>query len=770
MKKFISLTAILGFLVFFAAVSFAETEQKPEESKQTEVKASPEAKIVKGAPSLEKLPGSLEAVADKLEYSREDHKITGIGNVVVTYKNTKLTADKVEVYSDTKKAYAEGHVKIYHGEAILTGDKAYYDFQTNKGSLPGGRAIYPPWYAYGDQIEQVSADEIKVYNGWVSTCDYTRPHWAVQAQRATIYPGDKIIAQNVTLRVLGAPIAWLPFLTVPLDSDDSPIDVEPGYSKDFGFYVLTSAAVSLNKNIKVTGHVDWYQNRGVGGGVDVKYRFEHLGRGVSNTYIIQDNKKPNVNEANPFDNRSESWRYRASWKHLAPIDPQTYAFLQVNKFSDEYFMQEYFEDEYDREIHPRTSFSLTHDTDLYGFYVDVWKRLNSFYDEIEKLPEVRFHMNRQEVRSTNLYYESDSSMTNFNRLYARSPVSESVKRFDTAHELSYPLRWNQINFVPYGNVHETFYSRQVDSGNPRMRTILGSGIESNTRFFKTWDKEGDILGIKWNKIRHIVEPSVVYDGIRECTVSHQDIFEMDAIDRLDDIDIVVFGIENRLQTKRLEKGKWTRVDIVSVNTYLAYEFHSEEYGGNRFTRTNAEVILRPYDWLQFKFDTEYNIVRQQFENANLDIVVGSDRVTMLLSWRFLKRVEVGDVRYLITEGVVPDSGNKLLTFDVSYKINKLWTIGGYIRTEFYNQIIQEWELRATRDLHDWLLHFGFNCRDSDINKTNLTAFFELTLKAFPGINLKAGHRASFSSPRIGREISGSSITPITSRVGSGGLV
>lgn len=770
MKKFISPSLILVALLVFSAGSFAETESKPEEPKKAEEKASSAEKIIEGVQSPEKLPASLEAVADKLEYTREEHKISAVGNVVVTYKNTKLTADKVEVYTDTKKAYAEGHIKICHGEAILAGDKAYYDFQNNKGSIPGGRVIYPPWYAYGEQIEQISADEIKVYNGWVSTCDYARPHWAIQAQRSTIYPGDKIIAQNVTLRVLGTPIAWLPFLTVPLDNDDSPIQVEPGYSKDFGLYVLTSAAVSLNKNIKVTGHIDWYQDRGVGGGVDVKYRFEHLGRGIANTYVIQDSKKPNISEVNPFDNRSEAWRYRASWKHLAPIDPQTYAFMQFNKFSDKYFMQEYFEDEYNREIHPRTSFNLTHDEDLYGFYVDVWKRMNKFYDEIERLPEVRFHMNRQEVRTTNFYYESDSSVSNFNRLYANSSASESVKRFDTAHELSYPWRWNQISFSPYGNVRETFYSRQLDSGNPRARTILGAGIEADTRFYKTWDKEGEILGVKWNKIRHIVEPSIVYDGIRECTVSHDELFQMDSIDKLDDIDIVVFGVENRLQTKRLENGKWTRVDIVSVNTYLAYEFHSQEYGGNRFTRTNTEVILRPYNWLQFKFDTEYNIVRQQFENANFDIVVDSKKLTILLSWRFLKRVQEGEYRDLVTEGVVPSSGNKLLTFDISYKLNKLWTIGGYIRTEFYDSKIEEWELRATRDLHDWLLHFGFNYRDSDINKSNLTAFFELTLKAFPAVNLKAGHRASFSSPRIGREISGSSLTPITSRVGADRLV
>jgi hypothetical protein len=95
--------------------------------------------------------------------------------------------------------------------------------------------------------------------------------------------------------------------------------------------------------------------------------------------------------------------------------------------------------------------------------------------------------------------------------------------------------------------------------------------------------------------------------------------------------------------------------------------------------------------------------------------------------------------------------------DMTVKLNERWKLGGYMRTEFHGGNVEEWELRAIRDLHDFLLTMGINVRNSDFRGdkgSNKEAFVEFTMKAFPGISLGVGSRSNIVRPRIGRYYNG----------------
>ena len=111
----------------------------------------------------------------------------------------------------------------------------------------------------------------------------------------------------------------------------------------------------------------------------------------------------------------------------------------------------------------------------------------------------------------------------------------------------------------------------------------------------------------------------------------------------------------------------------------------------------------------------------------------------------------------------PSDGQVVLDGEDVYRLNDRWNVGGYLRWETVTNLLQEGEVRATRDLHDWLLDFGFNVRKSSQTAvkggTNKEFFAQLRLKALPVIDLHTGHRASFSQPRIGKQVSGSNEAP-----------
>ena len=104
-----------------------------------------------------------------------------------------------------------------------------------------------------------------------------------------------------------------------------------------------------------------------------------------------------------------------------------------------------------------------------------------------------------------------------------------------------------------------------------------------------------------------------------------------------------------------------------------------------------------------------------------------------------------------------------LTLDAIYNLNERWDLGAYVRWQINDHTFEEWQISAQRDLHDWMLDFGFNVRNSDRTdaeqQLNKELFVQLRLKALPMINLKTGHRANFSDSRIGRTVTGSNEAP-----------
>jgi len=288
------------------------------------------------------------------------------------------------------------------------------------------------------------------------------------------------------------------------------------------------------------------------------------------------------------------------------------------------------------------------------------------------------------------------------------------------------------------NYRGDYYSKKSSGKEDVIRQVIGGGLDMNTKFYRIFDVNTNALNLNISQLRHIFEPSIQYEYVRYRNELPSGFFKMDSIDSIDDLDLIKFGIENRLQTKRMMGKKEKTVNIVSYNTFLTYDYKSNIRTGSTFVTWDNEIIFRPYSWLQTKFDLIYDVPNDEFRSADLDVMMRKKgKWHLCLQNQFLKE------------------GSKLLTLDGMYKLNERWGIGGYMRVEFEeDNVTEEWEVRASRDLHCWLLDFGYNERNSEIDSSNRELFFELTLKAFPQYPMKSGNRSTFSRARIGETVSG----------------
>jgi len=702
----------------------------------------------RAAVDREPAPGTVEAVADQLEYSKKDNKIIAKGNVVISYQNVKLTADYAEVETEAKKAYARGHVLLLRGERLSAkGEEAYYDFGNDRGQFPDGQSVEWPWFAQGKVVEQLSKDKLKLEDASVTTCDRANPHYQIRAKHVTVHTGDKIVARNITLHVLGRKVFWWPYLVIPLQEiPESPFQVQPGYSSEDGAYVLVSKGFSIVKQLWGKWHADWRSKRGFGGGLDFDYHFDKLKTdGLIRTYLTQDKESPDPSAVNPYSDRRDRERGRITWKHRTDFNPDTHVILRFQKVADEFFLQDFFEREFRSDVEPTSFVNFTHNSDRYGFYAFNQKRIDNFETMTERLPEIRFDWKNARFLSDRFYYESNSSIANLNQKLSRSSLDEHTFRFDSFHEWTLPLKWRGLSLTPSANFRETIYSRDRFDTEPTARTAFGGAVDLRTQFYRMFDASSDFLGIEINQLRHVFEPSVRYDSILHSSVSSEELVEFDSVDAIDDANKITFGLENRIQTKRMVAGRMQRVDLVSLNTFLSYDFHpDEEHSRSGFAIWTGEFVFRPYEWLQFEIRYEYDMNRDKFREFNQDLLARKGRFHVLLGHRVVGRRDFIGAR-----------GNNQFVFDTGWWINDLWQIGGHIRWDAENHELEEWQISATRDLHDFLLDLGYNVRNSEIDNSNKELFFLFRLKAFPEYSLKSGNRASFAEPRIGTTVAGS---------------
>lgn len=755
--NFFTILVLSSFLSSAAFAADASPSPKPKTK-------SPD--IASINPLIAKQP-KIEVVADNVEYDRKADKIVATGNVTLRDRDsdTTITCDYAEVKTDSKLVYAKGHVVIFRkGKAVSHGTEIHYDFENQTGSFPEGRIITIPWIITGESMKQASKKVDVVENGTITTCDLEKPHYELRAKTVKIIQGDKMIAKNIWIYVLDRPIFWWPFFVFPLHNQGNlPFSVSVGYNSRHGYYIETSAGFGITENIWGKWHLDYRSLRGPGGGMDINYNFNDkfgaqklLGQGFVKGYVTQDKRAPSViDDSNSYSGFDDRTRGRLTWVHRTDIDEHTNVILRYNRIADEFFLQDFFENESRSEIEPQSFVTFTKNSENFGFLGYVEKQANDFESLVQRLPQVQFDWKTQPFFNDHLFYENQTSYVNLNKERGRlnDDFNEHATRYDTFHEWTLPLKWNELKFTPFLDLRGTYYDRQRLDPSDVFRTILASGVDLRTQFYKTMDVNFNKAGIEINQLRHIFEPVVQYKT-QTSSVSDEKLANFDSIDRLDDANVLTFGMENRLQTKRMVNGSLQRVDVVSLNTYLSYEMHPDghplgsqlyppfEDGRTKsgFTIGSQEIVLRPYNWLQSETRFDYDLGRVNMRVFNQDIVLKKGRLKVVFGYRRVRDFQDFD-------------GNEQYVFDTSYILNPLWTLGGYVR--WYGGSMQEWQVIATRDLHDFILDLGYNVRNSDIQQNNKELFFNFRMKQFPELALRSGHRSSFSEARIGQTVAGS---------------
>ncbi|TGL57557.1 LPS-assembly protein LptD [Leptospira ognonensis] len=134
------------------------------------------------------------------------------GKVRLKIKGGELLADSVSIDSQRQEVYAEGGVEYKDGQAKITGERFLYDIKLNQGVVYNSKLSYYPSFFIGQKLKRLDEKRYLMEMGYFTACNAELPHDSFQAKKIIIYDDKSVIAYNLTFKVGGTPLFWLPVL------------------------------------------------------------------------------------------------------------------------------------------------------------------------------------------------------------------------------------------------------------------------------------------------------------------------------------------------------------------------------------------------------------------------------------------------------------------------------------------------------------------------------------------------------------------------------
>jgi LPS-assembly protein len=271
--------------------------------------------------------------ADKV-YGQDNVSFTAEGNVIVTFRNSRLTADKATYYPDSETIVAEGSVTVSDDMQEINSDKVTYYLSSETGVLENSQGkIAGEYYICARTLTRVSREYYVADGLRVSTCSGIVPDWSFYFHRAEAEVEGYITGTHVSGNIKNFPILYTPKLFFPIKTIRQTGLMIPrlGYTTELGTYFADELFIALDYDKDMTVGAAYFAEKGLMGSLEGRYAIAPGSDIYVAADVIQDRESPMES-----DNR---WRYAS--KSLVAL-PGNFEFLaDAEMVSDFMFMRDF---------------------------------------------------------------------------------------------------------------------------------------------------------------------------------------------------------------------------------------------------------------------------------------------------------------------------------------------------------------------------------------------------------------------------------------------
>lgn len=670
--------------------------------------------------------------------------VTAPQGLTVTYGDATLTANKVIANRNTGEVEAEGDVTIVSKDLVWKGDHVIYNFKTGESKARTFATSDDPFYIRGlglggDQSNKVYA----AVSTTITTDNYAEPSYKIQAKELFLVPNDYFEARHAVLYIGDVPVFYYPYIRKSLQHHPNHWVLEPGYRSLYGPYLLSTYKWYYDEQLEGAVHIDYRLKRGIGFGPDLRYDLGKFGHGDIETYYVHDDEP-----GDDFQGRLlPTNRGRVKFSHVAAVDTNLLFKAVVNYQNDPLVVRDFFESEYRQNVQPSSFVELNRFWNNWMLDILVQPQVNDFFETVERFPDVKLTGFRQQLGTTPLYYESESTIGYYQRSFSSTNAFQpdfSAFRGDTYHQVLLPKTFfGWLNVTPRVGARYTYYTEAHGIGattEDESRFVFNTGAEVSFKASRVLtDAENKLLDVRG--LRHIIEPSINYVFVPRPNARPRELPQFDyelqsfrllpidfpdynAIDSVDSQNVLRFALRNKLQTKRAEGVE----NLVNWALYTDWRLDPRR-NQNTFSDFYSDLDFRPRSWIMLNSETRFGIDHASVREAN-------HRLTLLPNniWSFT----IGH-RYLAEDPLLgpPPSGHNLIYDSFYYRINENWS---WRMTHFFEArdgTMEEQTYTIYRDLRSWTAALTLRLRDNRGDSDDITVGLMFSLKAFPRFGLGA---------------------------------
>jgi LPS-assembly protein len=576
-----------------------------------------------GAPPPES--DGLRIVADAMEHNQSEDVVSARGNVVLIWQGATLTADSA-VYDRTKKTLtASGTVVIIKGEDSVKGESVSLDLESGRGELARGTIFIKQnnMRITSDSINRTGDTDYTARQTAYTTCDAALPSWKFSADDLAMTLDDYATAQHVIFYIKDVPVFYFPYVVFPVKRDRQSGFLFPkfGWSKDKGAQSDIFYYWAISPSQEATIDLDIQTKRGVGVGLDYRYLRKQNSTGNLGGYLI-------------YDQNSDRPRGYVSQFHREIFSPEMNLRSSINMTSDRTFLNNYGEKsgDYNRQSNDST-INFLKTWQQYALTANL-RYTQDYYatsdkNTLQTLPEIGLAAVRQQIFSTPLYFDLDSSAANF---YRESGIrGQRIYGFPRLSLVSGIPGY--LNLTAYAGTHLRGYNSDNIAPGSAVNAQDGALLpEAGLRLSTSLSRVYDMGGEQVLKLRHELLPELSYSYIPSQDQTRLPLY--DYTDRLVHQNLLYYSLTSFLGGK-FRSGETTEYrDLMRLKLSQGYSFAGTRRDLLTMVDTLhpwTDVMLESDTWLhpraRLTFDARYNVYGNYVSSASPGIQIDDKRGT-----------------------------------------------------------------------------------------------------------------------------------------------
>ncbi len=237
-------------------------------------------------------------------YGIDNQSYRAVGNVVVTFRNSRITADMATYYPATDTLEAIGNITVKDSVQELKADKAIYYLNSETGRVFNASGILNgEYYVCAENIDRIGKEYYIMEGVRITTCSRPLPDWSFSFKKATATVEGYLIGDQATGNILDMPVIYSPKLFYPLKFERQTGFLIPslGYDSNFGMFFNEDFFWAMDIDKDLTVGINAFSSRGVMGTAEFRYAVSPISK-INMT-------AEGINDSDSSTDNNGRWRY-----------------------------------------------------------------------------------------------------------------------------------------------------------------------------------------------------------------------------------------------------------------------------------------------------------------------------------------------------------------------------------------------------------------------------------------------------------------------------